>query len=128
MTPIFHLSLPVSDLEKSRAFYEDVLGGVVGRVTERWLDVWIFKGQVTLQQSNGAVAPPGGKFHFGGTLDWDQWKETSEGLKASAPLQAPPVIDDEKGVAKLYLTDPDGYVVEVKAYRDVAATLQPPSS
>ena len=127
MVPIFHLSLPVSDLEASRIFYESVLGGTVGRVTERWLDIWIFNGQVTLQQSGSSVEPPAGKFHFGATIDWGEWEQMSETLiENNTDLAAPPLVDNETGVAKLYLNDPDGYVIEIKAYRDLKASLQPP--
>jgi len=49
MSPIFHLSIPVSNLQASCNFYEKVLGANVGRINEDWLDIWVLGGPVTLQ-------------------------------------------------------------------------------
>ncbi|MEO1135641.1 MAG: VOC family protein [Pseudomonadota bacterium] len=129
MTEIFHLSLPVRDLDRSREFYETVLRATVGRVTDTWLDVWVFGAQVTLQQSPPHAERPasGRRFHLGGTLSWEQWRQERDRLQAmGAEFAGAPVIDEEKGQAKLYLNDPDGVMIELKAYRDIEKTLQPP--
>lgn len=129
MAPIFHLSIPVSDLDASRAFYEEVLNARVGRVTDRWLDIWLFGVQLTLQQTPPDVTIPetGHRFHLGGTLSWDEWLSARDKLDVTgAAFVGEPVIDDHKGQAKLYLHDPDGYLIELKAYRDVKESLQRP--
>jgi len=34
----FHLAAPIRDLEETRLFYRDLLGCVVGREAETWID------------------------------------------------------------------------------------------
>lgn len=129
MTEIFHLSLPVSNLQSTRQFYEKYLGGKTGRVSEDWLDLWLFGVQITIQQGlrkNSSLLPT--KFHFGGTLTWEKWKATRARLaQLGAEFEGDPVIDAAQGRAKMYLKDPDGYVIELKAYKDIQHTLRPPA-
>jgi uncharacterized protein len=125
---IFHLSIPVTDLKQSREFYESVLGAKTGRVTERWIDLWFFGMQLTLQQISPAASfdKPHDKLHFGGTLSWEEWENARDRFETlNIEFIGVPAIDAAKGQAKLYLEDPDGYVIELKAYRDIEATLQP---
>lgn len=119
-----------ADLQKSRSFYETVLGAKTGRITERWLDLWLFGTQMTIQQvpPHTEFVRPSGNFHLGATLSWDQWERERDRLSAlRVDFMSAPAIDDEKGQAKLYLQDPDGYVVELKAYKDLEKTLAPPA-
>lgn len=128
MTPVFHLSIPVSDINASRVFYERTLGGEVGREKGAWLDVWIFNIQLTLHQMEKGAVPPeqDRRLHFGATLEWDDWIAMCDRLQAlKIAFLGDPLIDEAKGQAKIYLADPDGYVVELKAYRDIAKTLSP---
>jgi len=86
---IFHLSVPVADLEAAKRFYSDVLGARVGRTTDDRLD--------------GARLVAGGM-----------------------PLLAPPAVTNagtpqEQG--KIYLADPSHNVIEIKTYRNLAATI-----
>ena len=39
----FHLAIPVSNIEKARDFYGNVLGFEEGRSSEKWID-WNFYG------------------------------------------------------------------------------------
>ncbi|MEC8974793.1 MAG: VOC family protein, partial [Actinomycetota bacterium] len=41
-TPVFHLAIPVNDLEKARKFYKNVLGATEGRSDDRWVDFNFF--------------------------------------------------------------------------------------
>src|SRR5437870_2293645 len=74
MDPIPHVSLAVRDLDEARAFYVDVLGCEVGRVRERWIDVWFYGMQVTLHEEPDLVSTPDplGVRHFGVTLGAEQ--------------------------------------------------------
>lgn len=129
MTKIFHLSLPVSDLHKTRQFYEKFLGAKTGRVTEDWLDLWLFGVQITIQrQSDKIQSSKDEKLHLGGTLPWNEWEAARLRLeKLDAAFDGAPIIDETAGQAKMYLTDPDGYVIELKAYRDMQKSLRPPA-
>jgi extradiol dioxygenase family protein len=127
---IFHLSIPVADLESSRRFYVEVLGARVGRANEAWLDVLLWGHQITLQCRPDEVLPVErqGKRHFGVVLPWDVWRDEVariEGLGARF-LERPAIklggTEDEH--AKAYLADPSGNVIELKAYRNVQQTLQ----
>lgn len=125
----FHLALPVTDLAASERFYVDVLGARIGRRTDAWIDVLVWGHQLTLHERPDEVLPreAQGKRHFGVTLPWELWE--SEGRRVaeagSSFLSEPAVLKagtpDEH--AKFYLEDPDHHVIEVKAYRDAAATL-----
>jgi len=42
--PVFHLSLSVTDLDRSAAFYQRLLGAELGRRTSAFVDVWLFGG------------------------------------------------------------------------------------
>lgn len=128
MKPIFHLSLMVRDLNESRRFYETMLGAKAGRVTDKWLDLWIFGIQLTIQQTppNVVVSKPGGKFHIGASLSWDEWLDQRRKLEdMRVAFLGEPRCDDDSGQAKLYFEDPDGYMIELKAYKDVQTQLSP---
>lgn len=123
-----HLSISVSDLDAAEAFYSGLLGGTVGRRTAGWIDVWLFGVQLTLHRMPKAVTPSPYReaLHFGATVSWDEWPDWLARLeRASASMAMAPHRDAE--VAKLYVTDPDGYVIEIKAYADVAALARPSS-
>ena len=126
---IFHLSIPVADLDAARRFYTDVLGARVGRTTPDWLDVLLWGHQITLQRRPQDVLSPEaqGKRHFGVVLPWAEWEALGERLSASGvPVLAAPTVSNrgtpqEQG--KLYLSDPSHNVIEIKAYRDLSATI-----
>jgi hypothetical protein len=128
VTPAFHLSLSVADLDRTERFYVSMLDGRIGRRSDGWIDVWLFGAQVTAYRRPAAVVPLPHRdaLHFGATLDWTEWQALAARLTSmDAPFRLPPTIDDRKGQAKLMLTDPDGYLVEVKAHREPEVTLQP---
>jgi extradiol dioxygenase family protein len=126
---IFHLSIPVADLDAAKRFYTEVLGARVGRTTDEWLDVLLWGHQITLQQRPGDVLSPEaqGKRHFGVILPWAEWEALSARLVAGgAKMLAPPAVTksgtpQEQG--KIYLADPSHNVIEIKTYRDLAATI-----
>jgi len=125
---IFHLSIPVADLAASKRFYVDVLGARIGRETEAWVDVLVWGHQITLQRAPDEAASNGrGKRHFGVVLPWTMWQSEAKRLEAIGKvlLETPKLLqkDSEDEHAKLYLSDPSGNVIEIKAYRNVGRTL-----
>lgn len=127
--PTFHLSLSVSSLSAARAFYCDVLGAKVGRTTEHWIDLWLFGAQLTAYARAAAVVPSPYREaqHFGATVEWSEWADRDAALRGLGPdLVIQRVFDPDRGVAKLVVSDPDGYLVEIKAYRDPARALERP--
>ena len=131
--PVFHLSLPVSDLERSAAFYRDAFGAEFGRMGRGWRDVWAFGGQITLQHDPDAAAFAGslGRHHFGATVSWDAWTAAVERMDSVGvmPEREPLVLHaGEPGEqAKVYVRDPDGWTIELKAYRDPPLALERPA-
>jgi uncharacterized protein len=123
-----HLSVPVRDLREATGFYCDVLGCRLGRVAERWVDVWFFGLQLTLQLRPDEVRPAAdqGARHFGVTLDdpeaFDQLVTTlaSRGVEWITPPTAHP--DGElSGKREVKVADPSGNVIEIKHYEDATA-------
>ena len=131
---IFHLSIPVSDLQTAKRFYVEVLGASIGRDNSGWLDVLLWGHQVTLQLRPSEVLPPRqqGKRHFGVTLPWAEWELAAKRVAESGVvfLAEPRVfqsgLPDEH--AKFFLSDPSHNVIEIKAYRDVQAALGLPGT
>ncbi|HRJ63455.1 MAG TPA: VOC family protein [Brevundimonas sp.] len=124
------MSLSVSDLTRTRRFYESMLGARAGRVTDQWVDLWLFGAQVTVYQRPAAVVPSPFREaqHFGATLDWDVWAGLVDRLVSTGcEFRLRPTVDEAKGQAKMMLADPDGYLVEIKAYTD-PSLLQRPTS
>lgn len=127
---VFHLSIPVYDLEASKAFYVGVLGASIGRTHDEWLDVLLWGHQITLQRRPDEVLPRErqGRRHFGVVLPWEEWESLAAQVRAAgaAFLEEPKVshrgTPEEQG--KFYLEDPSHNVVEIKAYRDAEATLR----
>lgn len=79
---IFHLSVPVDDLAAAERFYTRVLGAVIGRRADAWIDALIWGHQITLQLRPDEVLPREGqgKRHFGVVLPWDDWERIADRL------------------------------------------------
>jgi uncharacterized protein len=123
-TPIFHLSLPVRDLEENLSFYTETLGGVAGRQERAWADVALFGAQLTLQHVPDDVLDPMPRSrHFGANLSWSDWESLVATL---GDFVEPPHIDHqgtEREQAKAMVRDPSGNLIELKAYRQPEAVL-----
>src|SRR5687768_5779659 len=123
---IFHLSFPVTSHAQSLAFYERVLGGVPGRRTPQWGDVILFGHQLTLHEQPTQVRPRDaqGVHHFGAILAWNELaalRERIAALDPPVPVRWLHFDADQPGEhAKLLLEDPDGTLIEIKAYRSLA--------
>jgi uncharacterized protein len=133
---IFHLSFPVTSLEAALGFYQRCLGATVGRHTGDWADVILFGHQLTLHHAPSQVLARSarGVRHFGAILDWEQWEAVCARALSFSPALADSIqhhlVGEPGEHAKLLLEDPDGNVVEIKAYRNldsVSAALQRPS-
>ena len=83
-TALFHLSIPVNDLDQAKAFYVDILGCTVGREARGRFDINFFGHHIVAHlspreaskanssiQSDGDTAP---LRHFGVILPLDDWQ------------------------------------------------------
>jgi uncharacterized protein len=126
---IFHLSIPVADLEMAKRFYLEVLEARIGREEEDWVDILLWGHQITLQKRPNEILPLSqqGKRHFGVTLPWDEWERNVKRIRSlGIKFLSEPVVllkGSPQEQAKFYLADPSSNVIEVKAYRDVVSTL-----
>ena len=125
----FHLAIPVSNLEKSRHFYKDILGCSLGRSSDEWIDFNFFEHQLVIHKSNSIQE---NKFnsvdghdvpipHFGVILDWEQWHEFSNRIKDEIEFVIKPYIrfKGQTGEqATMFFLDPDNNALEFKAFKN----------
>jgi hypothetical protein len=129
MRPIFHLSLPVRDLDEAVCFYRDELGAQIGRQRAEFADALVFGAQLTLQNDRASVTDPMPRTrHFGATLPWAEWETVTARLSESAMVVEARTISYagepiEQG--KMMIADPSGNLIEIKAYRQPEEVLGP---
>lgn len=132
---IFHLAYNVTDLDKTRAFYGDLLGCVEGRSTETWVDFNFFGHQLSLHLGTPFETRATGKVgehmvlmpHLGVVLDMAQWQELADRLtKAGVDFIIPPTLrfTGEPGEqSTMFFTDPSGNPIEVKGFKDMSGVF-----
>ncbi len=106
-----------------------MLGAQVGRVTDHWVDLWLFGAQVTAYQRPAGVVPSPFREaqHFGATLEWMDWRRLADRMVAAGvEFRLEPTVDEAGQWAKMMIADPDGYLVEIKAYADPSLLRRPP--
>jgi len=127
----FHLAFPVVDLEKTRVFFQEVLGCKIGRTDERWIDFDFFGHQITAHltpEKAGTVHhnPVDSKSvpipHFGIILEWEQWHTLVERVqKHTVDFIIEPYIrfEGEPGEqATMFFIDPNGNALEFKSFKN----------
>jgi extradiol dioxygenase family protein len=129
----FHLAIPVSDLEKARTFYRDVLGCEEGRSSDHWVDFNFFGHQLVIhykaasETEPAASNPVDGKDvpipHFGVVLDWDVFQKFSDELESKqVSFVIEPYIRFEGQVgeqATMFFKDPSGNALEFKTFKNM---------
>ena len=123
-TKIGHIHLTVADLERSLAFYRDLLGF---EVTMRYGDSAVFLsaggyhhhiGLNTWAGEGASPSPPGhtGLYHF--AILYPNRQELAKALKRLLEAHYPLQGTSDHGVSEaIYLADPDGNGVELYADR-----------
>lgn len=127
----FHLAFPIRDIEKTRAFYEDLLGCEIGRSTEKWIDFNFFGHQLSahikpeelaLTKANQVDGKQVPVRHFGVILPWNEWHMLADKLKKSGiEFVIEPYIRFEGEVgeqATMFFLDPSGNALEFKSFQD----------
>jgi extradiol dioxygenase family protein len=131
--PRFHLAFPVTDLEAARGFYCDILGCPTGRESDRWIDFDFFGHQLVAHlvapedhpaaatnAVDGHAVPAS---HFGVIMEWDQYEQAVEMMKANGiEFVIEPYVrfeGREGEQATLFVKDPSGNHLEFKAFRNI---------
>jgi len=127
----FHLAFSVTDIESTRVFYTEIIGCVVGREAERWIDFNFFGHQISAHlidtsEDDVPTNPVDGESvparHFGLVLEWDAWHEMVEHLnKKEVNYLIKPTIRFKGEVgeqATFFITDPSGNALEFKSFKD----------
>ncbi|MFQ4143574.1 VOC family protein [Chlorogloeopsis sp. ULAP02] len=128
--PIFHIALPVRDLEETKNFYVTTFGAKVGRVRDKWLDIFLFGGQVTFHELPSEVLPTDkhGVRHFGAILAWQDWDILAHRFnQMKVKFKIKPNVSfmgTDAEQAKMLLIDPSGNLIEIKAYRNPSIVLE----
>ena len=131
VAPIFHLAFPVSDLEKARAFYTNILGCTLGRESDKWIDFNFFGHQIvahlspedcTTLKTNSVDGDHISSRHFGVILKWAEWEKLSMKIKnLDVKFVIEPKIrfknqNSEQGT--FFIKDPSNNVLEFKSFKD----------
>lgn len=129
----FHLAFPVHDLAAARSFYGGLLGCPEGRTDERWVDFDFFGHQITAhlvdvdaaaEATNEVDGEDVPARHFGVILDMATWHAMRDKLEqAGVKFRIQPQLRFQGLVgeqATMFLDDPSGNVLELKAFADPA--------
>ena len=130
MKAAFHLALPCDDIQKTKGFYVDILGASQGRGNDTWIDINLYGNQLTFTKAgsfnfdfknyrlSGQVLP---SFHFGIIVDTETWGKLYTKLFSMNIEVTTEVTFLENKVGEhisFFVTDPDGYKVEFKSFKD----------
>tara|TARA_Y100000994_G_C15545619_1_gene381855 strand:- start:66 stop:491 length:426 start_codon:yes stop_codon:yes gene_type:complete len=125
----FHLAIPVSNLQKSKNFYINILGCTIGRSSEQWIDLNFFQHQLVLHLSKKMINSNSNKVdnkkipvpHFGVILEWNQWQLLSKKIENKISFIVKPYIRFKGQIgeqATMFFLDPDNNALEFKSFKD----------
>jgi extradiol dioxygenase family protein len=132
MNALFHLALPVDDLEAAAGFYEGVLGCPRGRSSERWIDYDFAGHQLVVHKVDSAQLPQVATnpvdeeqvpaSHFGLVLPWDEFDALLARLAEHAvsfAIAPTTRFAGRRGEQRTcFVRDPAGNYLEFKCFRN----------
>ena len=129
----FHLSLCVSDLVATRAFYVAVLGCQAGAARPHAIDFSFFGHQLTCHLDPAHVRTADVDTldgnHFGAIVTPEEFHPLAARLeRAGARFIVPPQAQRQGTPAerwKMIVADPSGNAIELKCYRDESQIFDP---
>lgn len=128
---LFHLALPVTDLEAAADFYGRVLGCPRGRESDRWIDFDFWGHQLVIHlvdelpevarnPVDGEAVPAS---HFGPVLPWDDFEPLLQRLREAGVdfvIEPTTRFAGRRGEQRtLFLRDPCGNHLEFKSFRNI---------
>jgi extradiol dioxygenase family protein len=129
-SPPFHLAFPVTDLERTRAFYGGLLGLREGRSAPTWIDYDFFGHQISAHLVSETALAPSNEVdgddvpvrHFGAVLPWETWEALHRRLSAAGvAFRIAPRVRFRGEVGEqgtFFVLDPSGNALEFKSFRD----------
>ena len=127
---LFHLAIPVSDLDSANDFYINVLGCSKGRSSTKWMDFNFYGHQLVCHEVKKSVNKDSNDVdgnnipvpHFGIILDWDQFHKLSADLQSkNINFIIEPTIRFKGKVGEqaiMFLHDPSGNAIEFKSFKN----------
>ena len=127
----FHLAIPVSDLNESKKFYEQILGCSPGRFSEEWADYDFFGHQLVCHVSDSIneqiTNPVDGEEvpvpHFGVVLSIEEFEAFLLKINdKDIDFIIEPTIRFKGEVGEqrtMFFRDPSGNAIEIKAFKDM---------
>ncbi len=133
MNSLFHLAYHVTDLQKARSFYGELLGCKEGRSTETWIDFDFFGHQISLHLGDPFKTANTGKVgdqmvpmpHLGIVLPQEDWQALADRLLSCGMefvLKPQTRFEGEPGEqSTMFFLDPSGNPIEVKGFKNINA-------
>ena len=127
---LFHLAIPVSDLDRANDFYVNILGCSKGRSSTKWIDFNFYGHQLVCHEVKRSVNKNSNDVdgnnipvpHFGIILDWDQFQKLSANLQSkNINFIIEPTIRFKGKVGEqaiMFLKDPSDNAIEFKSFRN----------
>ena len=127
---LFHLAIPVSDLDTANDFYINVLGCSKGRSSSKWIDFNFYGHQLVCHEVKKSVNKDSNDVdgnnipvpHFGIILEWNQFQKLSADLQSkNINFIIEPTIRFKGQVGEqaiMFLKDPSSNAIEFKSFRN----------
>jgi extradiol dioxygenase family protein len=116
---MFHLSLPVRQLEECVRFYRDCFSAEVRMLSSGSCNLFVFGGQVTFHDRavSGFTDQVRREMHFGQVVTIDEWAQLRHRIMESgySPIRLVMPGDAPDGRGKLLIADPSGNLVEINS-------------
>ena len=127
---LFHLAIPVSDLDRANDFYVNILGCSKGRSSTKWIDFNFYGHQLVCHEVKKSVNKNSNDVdgnnvpvpHFGIILGWEQFQKLSANLQSkNINFIIEPTIRFKGKVGEqaiMFLKDPSDNAIEFKSFRN----------
>ena len=127
---LFHLAIPVSDLDRANDFYMNILGCSKGRSSTKWIDFNFYGHQLVCHEVKKSVNKNSNDVdgnnvpvpHFGIILGWEQFQKLSANLQSkNINFIIEPTIRFKGKVGEqaiMFLKDPSDNAIEFKSFRN----------
>ncbi len=123
-SPIFHLAIPIKDIEQAKEFYAQGLGCQIGRTSAQAVIFQFFGHQVVAHLTHQEMTPQKGIYprHFGLVFQqesdwvtlWEQVQEKKLSVYEPARVRFQGELTEH---STFFLVDPFGNLLEFKYYR-----------